>query len=87
MVAPGGEAVKPPLQGGLRQQLPILEGFIAVKPDLLAVSLLLSFVPVGFTAVAAATLISLDEDLANALWFSATLLVLPVLPLLKPLLW
>ncbi len=50
------------------------------------VVVLLSFMPVGFTAIVAATLFDLDEDLANALWFTTTVLVLPVLGLLIPIL-
>jgi predicted permease len=50
------------------------------------VAVLLSFMPVGFNSTMAATIFDLDEDLANALWLSSTVLLLPVLPLVKPLL-
>lgn len=50
------------------------------------VALMLSFMPVGFTAIVSATLFDLDEDLASALWLSTTVLVLPVLGLFGPIL-
>lgn len=50
------------------------------------VAMLLSFMPVGFTALVAATLFDLDEDLANALWFATTVLLIPVLLLVAPFL-
>jgi predicted permease len=41
--------------------------------------------PVGVTVVMAATLFDLDEDLAMALWLATTVMVIPVVPFLKPL--
>ena len=51
----------------------------------LRVALLLSFMPVGFTAGVSATLFNLDEELANALWLTTTLLVLPMVQVLRPI--
>ncbi len=52
----------------------------------LKVAVLTTCMPVGFLAPAVATTFNLDEGLANAVWFTTTMLVFPLVLLLKPIL-
>lgn len=53
-----------------------LDGGVPLK-----VVLILSSMPVGFTALVPPALYGLDVDLANACWFGTTLALAAVLPL------